>query len=60
MTEIVYDENKLTKQSKIETNNQQQNKQKNTQTTKIYIYISNILLLYTSTSATALLSRLLG
>jgi hypothetical protein len=52
MTEIVYDENKLTKQSKIETNNQQQNKQKNTQTTKIYIYISNILLLYTSTSAT--------
>jgi hypothetical protein len=25
MTEIVYDENKLTKQSKIETNNQQQN-----------------------------------
>jgi hypothetical protein len=61
MTEIVYDENKLTKQSKIETNKQQQNKQKNIQTTKnIYIYISNTLLLCTSTSATALLSRLLG
>ena len=44
MTEIVYDENKLTKQSKIETNKQQQNKQKNTQTTKyIYIYIYRIL-----------------
>jgi hypothetical protein len=49
MTEIVFDENKLTKQSKIETNKQQQNKQKNIQTTKnIYIYISNTLLLCTS------------
>ena len=56
--------NKNTKQSKIKTNKQQQDKQTNNktnkQTNKQKTNISKYIYIYISTSATALIPRLLG